>query len=262
MKLVFLGTNGYGPTEDGHTACFMIPEMGILLDAGTGLFRIADHLQTPNLDIYLSHAHLDHTLGLTYLWAALMKIQVQNAGQTDALDFETLEKGANRLMAQVRVHAAADVLTGLEQRLGLWDDMQYVTLTEEQALPGNGVLRQFGLNHGVPCYGFRLEWPGHSMAYVTDTITSADASYTEHLRGVDLLLHDAYAPDQWKHFADLTRHGYPSGAAEVAARAGVKRLVLIHHDTIGLRISEAGLAAVRTIFPATEIGLDNMVVEF
>lgn len=261
MKLALLGTNGYGPTEDGHTACFMIPEMGIVLDAGTGLFRIPDYLQTPNLDIYLTHAHLDHVLGLTYLWAALAKKQLQQT-HNGLPDFETMEKGVNKLMERVRVLAAVDVLTGLEQRLGLWDDMQYVTLESEQPLPGNGTLKWFPLNHGIPCYGFRLDWPGHSLAYVTDTITSADAAYVEHLQGVDLLLHDAYAPDQWKPFADLTRHGFPSGAAEVAAKAGVKRLLLIHHNTIGLRVSEEELAAVRMIFPATEIGLDNMVVDF
>src|SRR5690606_28802803 len=125
-------------------------EMGIVLDAGTGLFRIPDYLQTPNLDIYLTHAHLDHVLGLTYLWAALAKKQLQQT-HNGLPDFETMEKGVNKLMERVRVLAAADVLTGLEQRLGLWDDMQYVTLESEQPLPGNGTLKWFPLNHGIPC---------------------------------------------------------------------------------------------------------------
>ncbi len=67
MLLNLLGTTGYHPNERRQTACFMLPELGIVLDAGTGMFRVHDHLQTDTLDIFLSHAHLDHILGLTFL---------------------------------------------------------------------------------------------------------------------------------------------------------------------------------------------------
>ncbi|MFN9910999.1 MAG: MBL fold metallo-hydrolase, partial [Pirellulaceae bacterium] len=38
-----------------------------MLDAGTGLYRSIPLLRTRTLDIVLSHAHLDHIFGLTYL---------------------------------------------------------------------------------------------------------------------------------------------------------------------------------------------------
>ena len=67
MKLVLLGTGGYFPTARRQTACLMLPEIGVVLDAGTGMYRLGKHLQTDRLDIFLTHAHLDHIAGLTYL---------------------------------------------------------------------------------------------------------------------------------------------------------------------------------------------------
>jgi len=57
MKLVVLGSNGYRPTDLGQTACCAIPELGAILDAGTGLYRMGDYLTSNQLDIYLTHAH-------------------------------------------------------------------------------------------------------------------------------------------------------------------------------------------------------------
>ncbi len=51
----------------------MLPEVGVVLDAGTGMFRIRDLIQTSTLDIFLSHAHLDHIVGLTFLLDVLSK---------------------------------------------------------------------------------------------------------------------------------------------------------------------------------------------
>ena len=68
MKLVLLGTTGYHPNDERQTACFMLPEQGIVLDAGTAMYRVRDQLVTPELDIFLTHAHLDHIVGLTFLF--------------------------------------------------------------------------------------------------------------------------------------------------------------------------------------------------
>src|SRR5580658_8753333 len=76
MKLVVLGSTGYHPNELRQTACFMIPAAGVVLDAGTGMFRVRDWLATSELDIFLTHAHLDHVVGLTFLFDVLHQKQV------------------------------------------------------------------------------------------------------------------------------------------------------------------------------------------
>ena len=67
MKIHCLGTAGYHPNNDRHTSCYYLPESGIALDCGTGAYRLPGVLQGNRLDILLSHAHLDHTAGLTFL---------------------------------------------------------------------------------------------------------------------------------------------------------------------------------------------------
>ena len=67
MKAVLLGVCGYGPSDRGQTCCVFLPEQGVVLDAGTGLYRVRRLVQTYTLDVFLTHAHLDHLLGLSYL---------------------------------------------------------------------------------------------------------------------------------------------------------------------------------------------------
>ena len=84
MQLHLLGTTGYHPNARRHTACLMLPEQGIVLDAGTGMFRVRSRLKTRELDIFLTHAHLDHVVGLTYLFDTLVKSQSLVAQILDA----------------------------------------------------------------------------------------------------------------------------------------------------------------------------------
>ena len=46
MKLHCLGTGGYHPSEHRHTACYYLPELQLVLDAGTGMFRLPNQLKT------------------------------------------------------------------------------------------------------------------------------------------------------------------------------------------------------------------------
>src|SRR5215216_5006386 len=70
MKIEFLGTAGYHPSETRHTSCALLPDAApgcaFVLDAGTGFFRLIGRALPPHLHIFLSHAHLDHVSGLTY----------------------------------------------------------------------------------------------------------------------------------------------------------------------------------------------------
>ena len=77
MKLHFLGTTGYHPNNQRQTACLMLPELGIIFDAGTGIFRARDLIQTDTLDIFLTHIHLDHCVGLTFLYDVLYQKEMR-----------------------------------------------------------------------------------------------------------------------------------------------------------------------------------------
>jgi len=219
MKLVCLGTTGFHPNDRRHTATYLLPEVGVVLDAGTGMYRLAGHLTTEHLHVFLSHAHLDHVSGLTYL--------IETFG-VDAYDQVTIHGRVDKLES-VRTHLFAPHLFPVAPAY------RFEELGEVCPLPVNpageaGELRTFPLAHPGGSIGMRLDWPGHSLAYVTDTAGDASADYVEHLKGVDLLLHEANFPAGYNQQAELTGHTCVDQAAQVAAAAGVGRLVLTHLD--------------------------------
>jgi ribonuclease Z len=118
------------------------------------------------------------------------------------------------------------------------------------------------MSHPGGTVGYRLDWPGHSMAYVTDTTATVDAAYAEAIRGVDLLLHECYFPDARAEFAKLTGHSHTTAVAQLARRAGVGRLILTHINPLALENDPVGVEAARAIFPATDLAHDEMSVVF
>lgn len=247
MKLVLLGTTGYHPSDRRQTACLMIPEQGVILDAGAGMYRARDYLQTPELDIFITHAHLDHVVGITYLFDILFERNVD----------------------RVTVHGRADHLEAIDEHLlatPLFPVKPPCALkpfdAAEVPLRGGGALRHFPVEHPGGAVGMRLDWPGHSMAYVTDTTASPDAPYVAELQGVDLLIHECYFPDAMSQWAAKTGHSSTSNVAQVAKAAGVSRLVLVHMNPLGDDDDPIGLATAQAIFPGTRLGEDRLELEF
>jgi len=162
-------------------------------------------------------------------------------------------------MHAVRVHATQPALDTLMNTFEPFH-LDWRVLASPEALPQGGRITFFSVSKGDEV-GFRLDWPGHSLAYVTDTTAGPDVKYIEDIRGVDVLLHDCNGPDRMAGLMARISHSTPSAAAQVAARAGVKRLVLIHKNPMHWSIEE-DLDAARRIFASTEIGEDGMELEF
>jgi ribonuclease BN (tRNA processing enzyme) len=247
MKLILLGTGGYYPTTQRHTACLLLPEIGIVLDAGSGICRLGDYLQTDRLDIFLTHAHLDHILGLTYLVNVVPQDVVRN----------TTVHGDAAKLAAVRQHLFDEAIFPVEP------PFRFAPLggSPTFALPGGGSLTHFPLSHPGGSLGFRLDWPDHSLAYVTDTTAAADADYVEHIRDVDLLIHECYFTDNDRDLPAITGHSWLQPVAEVAAAAKVDRLVLVH---IGPQYASDGvfaLTSARQTFANLELGVDGMELD-
>lgn len=246
MKLLFLGTTGYHPNERRQTACLMLPELGVVLDAGTGLFRIRQHLTAPSLDIFLTHAHLDHVVGLTFLFDVLYQ----------------------KTMKHVFVHGEAEKLREIDQHLfspllfPVKPPFEYRPLSQRVRLADGAELTHFPLEHPGGAIGFRIDWPDRSLAYVTDTTARPGAAYLEQIRGVDVLVHECYFPDGWEDKAELTGHSCTTPVAEAARAAGVGRLLLVHVNPLSTDDDPIGLDVARAIFPAVEIAEDGQEIEF
>jgi ribonuclease BN (tRNA processing enzyme) len=133
-------------------------------------------------------------------------------------------------------------------------------LQTQESLPSNGLLTSFTLENNT--IGYRLDWPGHSLAYITDTIARPNASYVDEISGVDVLLHDCGGPDDLSGLMEVIGHSHPTAVAQVAARAQVKRLILIHHSPFEELNYIADLERARQVFPLIEMGHDGMEIDF
>jgi ribonuclease BN (tRNA processing enzyme) len=248
MRLLPLGTTGYHPNDLRQTACYLLPSSGLVFDAGTGAYRLARCLETDELDIFLSHAHLDHVVGLTYL----------------------LETRAMRPLRRLTIHGAAKKLAAVREHLFHIDlfpvpiDAEWRPLPEAGpiTLVDGGKVTFFHLTHPGGSLGYRVDWPGKSLAYVTDA-TVGQAKYVDAIRGVDLLLHECnFSDDESADFATETGHSRTSEVAALAKSAGVGRLLLIHLAPHRDLVDPIGLDAARRIFPNTDVAQDLKTVEF
>lgn len=260
MKLILLGTGGFLPTDDAQTACYFLPEAGVMLDAGSGAYHLPEHLQHPELDIYLSHAHGDHTSGLTYLFASHLKADWLRRGETlDENNIADFVRRANQALPRTRIHADEQT-RAFVQPLHAHLPYQWLPLQAVEALPNGGTITSFMMEGGT--VGYRLDWPGRSLAYITDTIARPDSAYIERIHGVDLLLHECNGPDSQSALTEHIGHSHLSAVLRAAAQAQAKRLVLIHSSPIPALDYSADLESVRHLFPNVEIGHDHMEIEF
>ena len=244
MRLMFLGTGGYHPNERRHTASILLPDIGVALDAGTGFFRVQRVIQSETLDIFLTHAHLDHVCGLTFILVPLLRGDLERV---------RIFGNAHTLQA-VRTHLLANELFPVKP------NFEWHVLTGSVPIPDNGTLTWTALDHPGGSVGFRLDWDGKSLAYITDT--TAPGSYADFVRGVDVLIHECYFPDDLAEWAEKTGHSSSTNVAKLARAAEVKHLYLVHVDPQRPDDDPVGIDGIRAIFAKTDLAEDLMEIEF
>lgn len=238
MRIELLGSGGYHPNERRHTLCVLLPELGVMLDAGSGAFRAHGRVKTPHLDVVLTHAHLDHIVGLPSL------LDLRHDGEP----------------VTIRLHAAAGVERAVRESLFAKRLFPLMTVHEFHELPvgsfelSGAAFSAFPLEHPGGSLGVRVDAGGGAMALVTDT-RAPKPTTIEAIRGVDLLLHEAYFDDAQLPMAELTGHCTARQAAVAANKAGAKRLVMIHRDPRAAD-DRTPLAEAREEFSAAEYGQD------
>ena len=246
VKLHFLGTTGYHPNNNRQTACLMMPEIGVIFDAGTGMFRVRDLIETKELDIFMSHVHLDHCVGLTFMYDVLHGKSVERASVH--LEGEKIKS--------VRDHLYATDLFPVEPNFEM-----HPLVDKEIELSGGGVLTYFPMRHPGGSLGFRIDFANSSMAYVTDTTASENEDYVAAIAGVDTLIHECYFPDGHEDKAELTGHSCLTPVAKVAAKADVGRVFLVHVNPLDGDECSLDLDSVAGIFSEIEIAHDELVID-
>ena len=219
MKVHCLGTTGYHPSQTRQTACYYLPEHSLVFDAGSGMYALTALLRAEtreSLDIFLSHAHLDHVVGLTFL---LDTFAVSSLKRVRVL-------GAEEKLRAVQEHLFSEHLFPL-----LSDQIEFKPLEQLTApleLANNASIEWFPLEHPGGSIGYRLLHARKSMAYVTDTVARLTAEYVPRIEGVDLLLHECYFTDEYRELAEKTGHSWLSAVTDIARKVRARQTALIH----------------------------------
>ena len=220
MRVEFLGTAGYHPNAERHTSGVLIPDAApddaFLLDAGTGTWRLIGRTLPSRLHIFLTHAHLDHIAGLTYLLDVSFnrELEITLYGDKATLHAATTSLFESPLFPLPFSHPTRELVTG-------------------ESLEIAGVkVSTHPLTHPNGCLALRFDWPEKSLAYVTDTV--GDDGYFDFIRGVDLLIHERNFPDHLKTLAVASGHCTSADLVRAAHSSGAKTVVATHFNPLTL----------------------------
>lgn len=100
---------------------------------------------------------------------------------------------------------------------------------------------------------------GRTVLYTGDTRPSL--SVVEAARGADVLVHDSTFGEDERERAVETGHSTAAQAAEIAREAGVRRLVLTHISPRYNREAPELLAEARAVFPESIIARDGLTID-
>jgi ribonuclease BN (tRNA processing enzyme) len=251
MQIHCLGTTGYHPNASRHTACYYLRELGVMLDAGTGVCRLTSALQkrpTKDLDIVLSHAHLDHIVGLTFLLGVMSVTDLQ----------------------RVRVYGQKDKLEAVRQNLyhkllfPVPPDFDWHELPDEsgQVSLANCTLDYFPQQHPGGSIGMLITGGGKRLAYLTDTTPHQDPEVISQLRDVDLLVHECYFNDESRDMAIMTGHSWLSGVTEFVQQTRPRRTLLIHVNPLVLESADEVKLTQRHRDLGIELAQDDAIYEY
>lgn len=162
----------------------------------------------------MTHAHLDHVAGLTYLLDV-----------THGRDLEIIIYADAKTLQAARSALFGSPLFPLQ-----WS---YATceIAPDTPLQVAGIqITAFPLTHPDGCLALRFDWPQKSLAYVTDTI--GDDSYFEFIGGVDLLIHERNFPDRMRDLAKASGHCTSADLVRAAQSSGAKQVVATHFNPL------------------------------
>ncbi len=268
MKIKFWGVRGSIPCPGPHTmkyggngACIELRVEGrkeiIVIDAGSGIRELGNAIlknDLPNgpleVTLYLSHTHWDHIMGFPYFVPIYIPGSKLKVFGPVSFEDDPLEDVVGGQMKYRYFPINIGELAA---------NIEYERLREEPNKDlGDGLLltTKF-INHPITALGYRFEYKGkvfctcydhepyrnlfitdpehpeydEGMAYEGEEVAQEqNRAIEDFFRGADLLVHDSqYTEEEYKTKINWGHSTYEHAIA-AANRAGVKKLVLFHHD--------------------------------
>jgi ribonuclease BN (tRNA processing enzyme) len=242
VHLALLGTAGWMPQDSRETAALLVrdDDRALLFDAGTGVRRLITNPElidgATSIDVLLSHFHLDHIIGLSYLFGLPSHLRIAIWGPGAWCYHRPTAHILQKVIGEPYLAAT------LDDRARIYD-----LAADGTAINGFAVHAQRQIRHTAPSIAFRLD---DVFAYCTDT--EYDPTNAAFAAGSKLLIHEAWTTGS--HGGD--GHSSAVEAARVAYDADVEHLLLVH---IAPTADTAELSEeARVVFPPVAVATDLM----
>jgi phosphoribosyl 1,2-cyclic phosphodiesterase len=220
----------------GNTSCVEVRLDGgstLVLDAGTGIRALGVAINRDPVDelhILLTHLHLDHLQGLGF-FRPLFRPGADVHLWGPASPVQSL---ADRIAIYLSPPLFPVRLADIPARVTFHD------APEEAVTIGSATVRAGKVTHRGPTVGYRVEEGGWTLVYLPDHEPSIGVHLSdksaEWISGHDV----AHGADVLFHDAQYSDHEYPEHVGwghsciehvmEFASKAGVRSVVLFHHD--------------------------------
>ena len=224
------------PSEDrlkygGNTSCVEVTcgEFNLIFDAGTGIKNLGDKIagKELNYDIFMSHTHIDHIQGFPFFkpaYSANSRLKMW-AGHLKPRG-RSLKDVMGSVMDSPLFPISVDVL----ESTIIWNDFE---AGETFELSDEVTLKTAPLNHPEGATGYRVEYDGKSICYVTDTEHTPgkpDENILALIKDADLVIYDStYTDGEYPSYTGWGHSTWQEGV-RLCDAANVKQLAVFHHD--------------------------------
>ena len=266
MKVRFWGVRGSIPTPGpdtvrygGDTTCIEVRAGNelIIIDAGSGIRRLGLHLmkaahgQPLRIHLLMTHTHWDHIQGFPFFIPAFCPNNTLFIYGCGSVNKTTEQILAGQMQCEYFPVTMKQMLA----------EKRFIRISEQPFTIGEVNVQPMYTNHPEKALAFRLEYRDSVVVFTGDHepydlvlskaaetycvegkpcvpgtptfIDSLDDKLARFASGADALIFDAaYTYESYKAGKRGYGHSYPEYAVKIAAKAGVKQLILTHYDPL------------------------------
>src|SRR3984885_14082200 len=223
-----------GGTYGGNSSCVEIANVGdeyVVCDLGSGVREFGIRViqekgpaRKCQYNFFMSHVHWDHIMGFPFFTPAYIPGNVIRIHGCHSVLRAALERQQSDPCFPVDFKQLAATIEFVENEPGMSDEVCGLTVS---------AIKQ---NHAGDSYGYRFTQDSKTVVYSTDCEHKFDVldvtyPFVAFYRNADLLIFDSMysladsmsVKEDWGHSSNMV-------AVELAQMAGVKHLVLYHHE--------------------------------